>query len=205
MALIVECHFSSSYLLRRVISDIDDVGGCARGRGPLPVMRPQIQCTTNKLLMYQHFLLVLYIIVLCTPGLLGSTNRVAVQEQGLNRCNRINYCWQCIKTPLCAWCTDGTEDGTCIFESERMLMCDGMKDTYIEKGYGCPNSVLDGGSAGPKREHGFGTSNRTESLKTFFLRTKNVHEVTAKSKARDALLKGINDANNIKITEAAGR
>ncbi len=86
-----------------------------------------------------------------------------------------------------------------------MLMCDGMKDTYIEKGYGCPNSVLDGGSAGPKREHGFGTSNRTESLKTFFLRTKNVHEVTAKSKARDALLKGINDANNIKITEAAGR
>ena len=76
--------------------------------GHCPSCDRTIQCTTKKLLMYQHFLLVLYIIVLCTPGLLGS----AVQEQGLNRCNRINYCcWQCIKTPLCAWCTDGTEKG----------------------------------------------------------------------------------------------
>ena len=41
-------------------------------------------------------------------------------------------------------------DGTCIFESERMLLvASDMKDSYIEKGYGCPNSVLDGGSAGP--------------------------------------------------------
>ena len=153
-------------------------------------------------LMYQHLLLTLFIMVLCTPGSLGSTNRVAVQEQGINRCNRVNTCWECIKKPSCAWCTDGTEDGTCIFESERMLMCDDMKDSYIEKGYGCPNSVLDGGSAGPKREHGFGTSNRTENLKTFLLRTKNVHEVTAKSAARDALLSGINNANNNKIKEA---
>ena len=144
---------------------------------------PRMQCTT-KPLMYQHLLLLtLFIMVLRTPGSLRSTNRVAVQEQGINRCNRVNTCWECIK-PSCAWCTDGTEDGTCIFESERMLMCDDMKDSYIEKGYGCPNSVLDGRSAGPKREHGFGTSNRTENLKTFLLRTKNVHEVTAKSGPR---------------------
>ena len=43
---------------------------------------PRMQCTT-KPLMYQHLLLLtLFIMVLCTPGSLGSTNRVAVQEQG---------------------------------------------------------------------------------------------------------------------------
>ena len=73
---------------------------------------PRMQCTT-KPLMYQHLLLLtLFIMVLCTPGSLGSTNRVAVQEQGINRCNRVNTCWECIKKPSCAWCTDGTEDGT---------------------------------------------------------------------------------------------
>ena len=154
--------------------------------------------------MHWHILLALHTIVLCTSGSLGLVNRlgVVVHERGVNRCNKLNTCWECIKTPLCAWCTDGTEDGACIFESARMLMCDDVKDSYIEKGYGCPNSVLDGGAAGPKREHGFGATNRTENIKSFLLRTKNVKETTAESMAHQALLKGTNEANNKKIEDA---
>ena len=103
---------------------------------------------------------------------LSDTLNEHIATEDANRCSKSTKCWKCISDDICAWCTNGDADGLCIYKSQRMQLCDGMKDNFITRGYGCPNSVLDGGSAGPKQEKGFGTSNRTENMKKFKERTK---------------------------------
>ena len=132
---------------------------------------------------------------------LSDTLNEHIATEDANRCSKSTKCWKCISDDICAWCTNGDADGLCIYKSQRMQLCDGMKDNFITRGYGCPNSVLDGGSAGPKQEKGFGTSNRTENMKKFKERTKRIYEKSLKSRIRNALLNGINLANNAKIKE----
>jgi hypothetical protein len=136
-------------------------------------------------------------VLICLTTLLLS---ICIGTQEANKCSKSNNCGKCTSNDVCAWCTSqGQADGTCMYKSQVRYLCDGMKDTSVVKGYGCPNSVLDGGSAGPKREDGFGASNRTENIKKFKERTRNIYEKTLKSTIHTALLHGINAAHNAKI------
>ena len=82
----------------------------------------------------------------------------------VNRCSKVPTCSECIVEPGCAWCTNESPNGACMYKSQLRYVCDGMKDSYITAGYACPNQLFNGGGGSPKREKGFGGSGRVENM-----------------------------------------